>query len=105
MSDLFMKTSKVLRDNIVTDLQKENDFLKNTFHNFSNQIIGCKVKVLQFVIDPSGTIQPECIGKLLKIDNHRAVVVIKNIDNKIKIINCCFRNIEIIDEKIIKLFD
>ena len=46
MDELFSKTSKVLRDNWVVELQKTNDYLKNKLANINiNPFFGYKIKI------------------------------------------------------------
>ncbi len=104
MTELFIKTSRVLRDSVVTELKKENDFLKNYFYDLEIKLKGVNVKVKQHVTDPSGNIQIETMGKLIKIENYRCYVLIKNQYDKIKIIHASLNNIEIEDNIINDMF-
>ena len=66
-----MNVSKVLRDVLVCELQKQNNFLRK---NHSNNTYGMKVRVIEHVTDPSGNIQEENLErrdelvKVLEID-------------------------------------
>ena len=65
-----MQTSKVLRDTLVTQLQKENDFLKNLFKN--NSFYGKKVMISAYIqhFDSSGNhVQDEREGRFIKFIN------------------------------------
>jgi len=88
-----MSTSKVLRDLLVCELQKQNNYLRNE-RKFNKKY---KVKVIEHVINPSGTIQEETIG----IESCRAYVLIKK-NNEIRMISCSLRYLVFLDEDLIK---
>lgn len=65
-----MSSSKVLRDTLVTQLQKENNFLKNIFKN--NSFYGKKIMISSYIqhYDTSGNhIQDEREGRFIKFLN------------------------------------
>ena len=69
MDNLFTKTSKVLRDNWIVELQKSNDFLRNKVANLNiNPFFGYKVKINDHIFGMSQEHIPETIGVIYKID-------------------------------------
>lgn len=96
-----MNVSKVLRDVLVCELQKQNNFLRK---NHSNNTYGMKVRVIEHVTDPSGNIQEETEGYLYNIESCRAYVFIKKND-QVKIISCSLRKLIFLDEKVLNLFN
>jgi len=101
MSNLFIDTCKVLRDNLVVELQKQNNFLRN---NLNKDFIGSKVKILRHGIDHYGNVQEEAKGILVKLEGGRAYVMIKE-ENKTKLVYISCTQIEFFEDKYVKLLN
>ena len=99
MSELFMSTSKVLRDILVCELQKQNNYLRRK-DKFNRKY---KVKVIEHVINPSGAMQEETIGYVHHIESCRAYVLIKK-DNNVRMISCSLRYLIFLDKDLEDLF-
>ena len=71
MSELFMNTSKVLKDELVTELQKQNSLLINEKNKSDNILIGSKVRILEHIYNTGQNIQRETDGVLISIEDTR----------------------------------
>lgn len=74
MTELFMSASKVLRDDLVIQLQKENNFLKKIYNNKNSKFFGKKVRINGYsTLDSSGNTIPikEKEGIFIKFNNDR----------------------------------
>tara|TARA_B100001093_G_C26242923_1_gene765116 strand:- start:155 stop:487 length:333 start_codon:yes stop_codon:yes gene_type:complete len=100
MDNLFTKTSKVLRDNWIVELQKSNDFLRNKVANINiNPFFGYKVKINDHIFGMGQDHIPETIGVIYKIDKSNIWVFYRDLEGK-KRLRCFFtRNIEFIDPR------
>ena len=108
MSDIFTKTSRVLRDNVVTELQKSNDFLRNYIvqNGGGSPLYKTKVVICQHPIPfENGTLFPRTEGVLIQLKDIKASVLYKNENNEIKLIITHVKNIVFIDEKINNFFE
>lgn len=85
-SKLFMKTSQVLRDTTILELQKQNDFLRHIINNklsVSNTTVGKRVRVLPFRLAPENQEITEVSDGYLLQDfntNYRTKVMIIGTD-------------------------
>lgn len=106
MSDLFINTSKVLRDNLVLELKANNNFLRNYLaKNNNNPLFGYKVTIEQHHIAMmQNVIFPQTNGILLSINDYNATVLYKDSSNKNKIKLFHLNNISIIDPRIEDFF-
>ena len=103
MSDLFMSASQTLRDNLVTELQISNNFLRNKIGNLNKHpFYGYKIIIKQHMID--GNIFHETKGIFIENKEHKAFVLYKNRNNQYQMNNIFLKNIIISDDRI-KQFD
>ena len=100
-SPLF-NVSSVLRDQTITDLTSENNYLKN---NKTINIIGAKVKIIPHSYNMGPYVSEENIGIILSISDHDILVLYKCNDNDELLIGKFYhRFIVVIDNKINDLF-
>ena len=106
MENLFTKTSKVLRDNWVIELQKTNDFIKNKLSNINvNPFFGFKVVIIEHARAMGSDFVPRTEGILYNITKGSAWVLYKNEDNKKKL-SCFYLNhLELVDPRFDKFFE
>jgi len=105
MSELFIKTSKVLRDNLVTELQTDVNFLRNHIISKKDKLYGKKVKILEHEEGMENRIIPSGNGIFLgiyKTHNYCKVLRINEDDDSGKI--CLFRLENIVFENISQIF-
>ncbi len=107
MSDtasLFTKTSNVLRDITIVELQKNNDFLRKYIANKGD----CPLYKYKVTVEAHqhGGIEwfPESEGIILSIENVKATVLYKDEHGRNKIINTLLKNIIITDDRVEKMF-
>ena len=103
-SPLFTKTSNVLKDITIVELQKNNDFLRNYIANKGD----CPLYKYKVTIEghQHGGIEwfPESKGIILSMEGVRATVLYKDENGRNKIINTLFKNIIITDDRVEKMF-
>jgi hypothetical protein len=105
MNHLFTKTSQVLRDNWISELQNSNDFLKNKLSNINvNPFFGYKVKIKEHYINVGTNFINETEGVIYNIGKGIAWVLYKNKENEKKINSFHLKHIEFIDPKFDKYF-
>ena len=69
MDNLFIKTSKILRDNWIVELQKDNDFLKNKLSNINlNPFFGHKVNIKEHAFGMGTNFISKTPGIIYNID-------------------------------------
>ena len=101
IAELFTRTSNTLRDNVVTELKKSNDFLRNQLSKQnSNPLFGYKVTIEEHAINMASDMFHETSGILLDIKGSGATILYKNENNKNKIKVFHISNITIDDERI-----
>ena len=101
IAELFTRTSNTLRDNVVTELKKSNDFLRNQLSKQkSNPLFGYKVTIEEHTINMASDIFPETRGILLDIKGSSATILYKNENNQNKVKLFHLNNITIDDERI-----
>ena len=105
MSDLFTQVSNVLRDNLIVELKKSNDFLRNHLSSGNGILHKYKVIIERHVNGMTGDVFPETNGILLFFENHGAVVLYKDENNKNKMKKFYLNNITIVDERIEELLN
>ena len=130
LSDLFTKTSSVLRDELVSQLKDENTHLKTILYKKTNLMNGAKIKIpvrvipnyysqrqqADLTLDLSGN---NLVGgfdehgeKYVKAifieDSHNepySKVLVKDSQQRIRCISVYTRHIEFVDPVINKMFD
>lgn len=108
MSELFIKTSKVFKDLLVTQLQNENNFLKKIIENNQNNLYGKKVRIfsrLSNSYDLSGnsiTLEEPIEGTFVKLIEDKysstAIILIKKENGNYKFQNVLINNFEFIED-------
>lgn len=105
-ANLFTKTSRVLRDTVILELQKSNDFLRRQLaQNTANPFFKYKVIVKQHRVPmQQGNIFPETEGVFISMKDYNVNVLLKNENNEnvIKIFH--LNNIKIVDDRIERFF-
>ena len=103
MSELFMSASRVLRDDLVSQLQKENSFLKELFkkkQNTENIFFGKSVTISSYH-DMAGNVIPAKKGIFLDIlikYPSQCHILYKKKNNKQEILTVNLRNVEFDEE-------
>lgn len=130
ISDLFTKTSSVLRDELVSQLKDENQFLKTTLYKKTNLMNGAKIKIpiriipnyytqqqqAEFTLDLSGNNLvggfdehgEKYVTAIFIEDSHNgpySKVLVKDSQNRVRCISVYTRHIEFVDPVINKMFD
>ena len=106
MEHLFTKTSKILRDNWIIELQNTNDFLKNKLSNINlNPFFGFKVIINEHARAMGSEYIPRTEGILYNITKGTAWVLYKNENNKKKISCFYLNNLELVDPRFDKFFE
>lgn len=105
MQNLFTKTSHVLRDNLIVELQKNNDYLRNKLSNINlNPFFGYKVKIYSHLLGLSQEQFPETIGTIYSLDKSNIWILYKDAQGNRKMNRFCINNIDFIDERFDKFF-
>ena len=86
-SDLFIKTCKILKDNLITELKDQNTFLKKLLYKNNDLLKGKKVKIIAHQMFNDYIEESE--GIFLKLSSFSSAIVLIKKDNKriIKYIN------------------
>jgi hypothetical protein len=133
MSDtsiLFTKASNALRDELVSQLKDENQFLKTTLYKKTNLLTGSKIQIPIRVIPNYYNAEQQAIFMLDTSSNYiiggfdeheeqyvkaifiedtnnspHSKVLVKDAQNRIRYISVYTRHIEFIDPLINKIFD
>ena len=130
LSDLFTKTSSILRDELVSQLKDENTYLKTILYKKTNLMNGAKIKIpiriipnyysqrqqADFTLDISGTNMvggfdehgEKYVTAIFIEDSHGAPyssVLVKDSQQRIRCISVYTRHIEFIDPIINKMLD
>ena len=130
LSDLFTKTSSVLRDELVSQLKDENTYLKTILYKKTNLMNGAKIKIpiriipnyysqrqqADFTLDISGTNMvggfdehgEKYVTAIFIEDSHGgpySSVLVKDSQQRIRYISVYTRHIEFIDPIINKMLD
>tara|TARA_B100001758_G_C18280446_1_gene541369 strand:+ start:112 stop:438 length:327 start_codon:yes stop_codon:yes gene_type:complete len=104
-SPLFTKTSNVLKDITIVELQKNNDFLRNYIANKGDSpLYKYKVTIEAHRREMGSEWFPESEGIILSIENVRATVLYKDEHGRNKIINTLLKHIIITDDRVEKMF-
>ena len=106
MSDLFTSTSKVLRDEVVSELKNQNNFLRCNFQggNKDSFLTGCRVKVLPYQDLGRVILEEECEGIWVRFIKYTPLILLKKGDQIIARM-VPLNKIVFIDDKITKLFE
>jgi len=85
ISDLFIRTTKVLRDNLITELKNQNTFLKKMIlkQQKKNPLKGKKVRILEHATF-NGNVE-ESEGIFLEITSFSSSLILIKKNNKRKI--------------------
>lgn len=130
LSDLFTKTSSVLRDELVSQLKDENTYLKTILYKKTNLMNGAKIKIpiriipnyysqrqqADFTLDISGTNMvggfdehgEKYVTAIFIEDSHGgpySSILVKDSQQRIRYISVYTRHIEFIDPIINKMLD
>ncbi len=130
LSDLFTKTSSVLRDELVSQLKDENTHLKTILYKKTNLMNGAKIKIPVRVIPNYYSHQQQADLTLDVTENHMvggfdeygekyvtaifieethtgpySSILVKDSQQRIRCISIYTRHIEFIDPLINKIFD
>ena len=130
LSDLFTKTSYVLRDELVSQLKDENTYLKTILYKKTNLMNGAKIKIpiriipnyytqrqqADLTLDISGTNMvggfdehgEKYVTAIFIEDSHNgpySSVLVKDSQQRIRCISVYTRHIEFIDPIINKMLD
>jgi hypothetical protein len=101
IAELFTRTSNTLRDNVVIELKKSNDFLRNQLSKQnSNPLFGYKVIIESHPINMASDMFHETRGILLDIKGSSATILYKNENNQNKVKLFHLNNVTIDDERI-----
>ena len=108
MSDtslLFTKTSNVLRDITIVELQKNNEFLRNYITNKGDcPLYKYKVTIEAHRREMGSEWFPESKGIILSMEGVRATVLYKDEHGRNKLIHTLLKNITITDDRVEKMF-
>jgi hypothetical protein len=106
MNKLFTQTSNVLRDNWISELQKNNNFLKNKLHNINlNPFFGYKIRISPHLNGMTQENILETNGVIYSLRNGNVWAIIKNENNEISMRRFHITNIEFTDVRFHKLFE
>ena len=106
MSELFMNVSRTLRDELVTELKKQNDFLRKHAADFTSGkdvLAGAKVTVEE----PTNAhlFLPNTQGILLSQHGASAVVLLRDSSGRARVTVVYFCHLRIEDPRIEKMLD
>ena len=106
MSELFISACKSLRDEMVTELKQQNNFLRRNFNSQSESILsGSKVKIFPYRDLGTVIIESECEGIYLKFVDYKALVLLRDTNNQVILRTVPLEYIIFIDDDLNKLFD
>ena len=106
MDNLFTKTSKVLRDCWIIELQKSNIFLRKKLSNINvNPFFGYKVNIKEHAYAMGTIFFPKTPGIIYNIDKSNCWVLYKNQDNEKTIKSFFLTNIEFVDPRFDNLLE
>ena len=101
-----MSASRTLRDELVTELKKQNDFLRNHIADSTRNkdiLVGAKVIVEHAANTP--LFQPNTEGILLSQHGASAVVLLRDSRGKARVTVVYFCHLRILDPRIEKLLE
>lgn len=105
MAELFTSTSKTLRDEVVSELRNQNNFLRNNFKGHPESFLsGCRVKVKPYQDLGRFIIEQECEGIYIKFLDYNALILLKYEEHVI-LRSVPLNYIVFIDETVSQLFD
>ena len=106
MTELFTSASKTLRDEVVSELKNQNNFLRNNFQGGQPDsfLTGCRVKVLPYQDMGRAVLEQECEGIYVKFIKYSPLILLKRGDQVI-LRMVPLSQIIFMDSKITKLFD
>ena len=104
-SPLFTKTSNVLKDITIVELQKNNDFLRNYIANKGD----CPLYKYKVTIEAHHRVTgsewfPESKGIILSMEGVKATVLYKDEHGRNRIIHTLLKNIIVTDDRVEKMF-
>ena len=104
-SPLFTKTSNVLRDITIVELQKNNDLLRNYIANKGDcPLYKYKVTIEAHPREMGTEVFPETKGVILSMKDFRATILYKDGNGKNKINQFSMCHITITDDRVEKMF-
>ena len=108
MNHLFTKTSNVLRDNLIVELQKNNDFLRNKLSNINNNpFFGYKVVIKEHNYGMGGVLNfvPRANATIYSIIKGIAWVLYTNLEGENVMQSFHIKYIEFTDPRFNKYFN
>jgi hypothetical protein len=106
MSELFISTCKSLRDEVVSELKEQNNFLRKNFNSQLESILsGTKIKISPYRDMGTIIIESECEGIYLKFLDYKALILLKDTNNQKVLRTVPLECIIFIDDNLDKLFD
>ena len=104
MAELFTSASRTLRDEVVSELKNQNNFLRDNFKGHPESFLsGCRVKVIPYQDMGRAVIQYECEGIYVKFLDYNALILLKYEEHVI-LRSVPLNYIVFIDEKVSQLF-
>ena len=104
-SPLFTKTTNVLRDITIIELQKNNDFLRKYIADKGDSpLYKYKVTIEAHRREMGSEWFPESEGIILSMEGVRATVLYKDENGRNKIMNTLLKHIIITDDRVEKMF-
>ena len=104
-SPLFTKTSNVLRDITIIELQKNNDFLRKYIADKGdNPLYKYKITIEAHAREMGTELFPETKGVILSMNDFRATILYKDENGKTKINQFSMCHITITDDRVEKMF-
>lgn len=105
MTELFTSASKTLRDEVVSELKNQNNFLRNNFRGHPESFLsGCRVKVIPYRDLGQSVIEHECEGIYVKFLEYKPIILLKYGEHVI-LRSVPLNNIIFTDEKVTQLFN
>ena len=106
MTELFTSASKTLRDEVVSELKNQNNFLRYNFQGGQPDsfLTGCRVKVLPYQDMGRVVLEQECEGIYVKFIKYSPLILLKRGDQVILRV-VPLSQVIFMDNKITKLFD
>ena len=105
MAELFTSASRTLRDEVVSELKNQNDFLRNSIKGHPESFLsGCRVKVIPYQDLGQSVIDHECEGIYVKFLEYKPLIILKYGEHVI-LRSVPLNYIVFIDETVSQLFD
>lgn len=106
MSELFISACKSLRDEVVSELKEQNNFLRKNFNSQPESILsGTKIKISPYRDMGTIIIERECEGIYLKFLDYKALVLLRDTNNQKVLRTVPLECIIFMNDDLDKLFD